>query len=564
MKDDTLRTLTFKTATSASGVVHGDLVLHVILGSAVTSHALQRNASVLVGRSRGADIVIDHPSVSRRHMRIYTGNELVVEDLGASNGVVVVGARVPPHGRVAIQPGVTVELGAAMVVVQRGAASPSPRRVWSHSYFEGRVEDECARAERTGGSFAVLRVRGQSEHLEEIISSALEPSDALARYGPSDLEGLLLERSSEQAEAVAKEVARRIAARGIEAHVAVACCPRDARSAGALLAAAQQAVEPRRSPGLARSPRSVLRPSLTPMLGALERVAAGAVSVLVTGETGTGKEVVAELIHRGSPRASSPLVKLNCAAFTETLLASELFGHERGAFTGADRAKPGILESADGGTVFLDELGEMPLSIQPKLLRVLEDRVVVRVGALRGKAIDVRFVAATNRDLEREVAEGRFREDLYWRLNGFQVHLPPLRETRGDIAVLVEHFLATAARSAGLRAAPELTPAAQELFAGYAWPGNVRELRNVIERAVLLSGGERIDLEHLPVDKMRARIVASDPLGAAVGEREKTRIAQALAQCGGNQTHAAKLLGIARGTLLSRMDQYGITRPRKR
>jgi transcriptional regulator with PAS, ATPase and Fis domain len=281
---------------------------------------------------------------------------------------------------------------------------------------------------------------------------------------------------------------------------------------------------------------------------------------------------VAELVHSLSPRAACPLVRLNCAGFSETLLASELFGHERGAFTGADRAKPGVLEGAEGGTVFLDEVGELPMSIQPKLLRVLEDKVVTRVGALKGRPIDVRFVAATNRDLEVEVAEGRFRQDLFFRLNGFQLRIPPLRERPGEIAELARAFLAPAARAAGLATAPSLSQEAQELLVGYSWPGNVRELRNVIERAVLLSTDGVITAVHLPTDKMRQRVTRSagvpvadhDPLRAALEARERQRVEDALAQCGGNQTHAARLLGISRGTLVTRVNAYGLTRPRKR
>jgi transcriptional regulator with PAS, ATPase and Fis domain len=267
-------------------------------------------------------------------------------------------------------------------------------------------------------------------------------------------------------------------------------------------------------------------------------------------------------------------VKLNCASLSETLLASELFGHERGAFPGADRAKPGVLESADGGTVFLDEVGELPFAIQPKLLRVLEDKVVTRVGALKGKAIDVRFVAATNRDLESEVALGRFRQDLYFRLSGFQLRIPSLRERAGDVLDIAAVFLEQAARSVGLSATPTLSPEAREILVSYSWPGNVRELRNVVERAVLLCGEGEIRADHLPTDKMQQRVALfaphgdrdsgnADPLLGALAEREMHAIRDALAQCGGNQTRAARLLGISRGTLLKRMNTHGLVRPRE-
>jgi len=554
--DETLRTLTFKNAATIAGApAHAGFVLHVVIGSAVTTHALPSKGEIVIGRSRACDVCIDDPSVSRQHMRLRLDDAIVAIDLGAQNGIVINGVRLAREGRQMIQPGATMEIGGAMVVLQRGTPAARPRRIWSHTYFEGRVEDECARAERTNGAFSILRVRSSSiDKLESLLSSLLEPSDVLASYGPADLEALLMDRVIENAREIEKEIRAR--APGLDITVAVVSYPKDGRSAGALLAAAHAALEPQKG-----APSSMnLRPSLVPLVSALKRIARGNVSVLVTGETGVGKELIAELVHQASPRASKTLVKLNCAALSETLLASELFGHERGAFTGADRAKQGILELADGGTVFLDEIGELPTSVQPKLLRVLEDRTVIRVGALRGRVVDVRFVSATNRDLDAEVAQGRFREDLYYRLNGFQVHLPPLRQEPGDIDMLVSDFLASAARAAGLRKTPPLDDEARALIASYSWPGNARELRNVIERAVLLSNGDTIGVEHLPVDKMRMRVVGT----TVAGDGEKMRITAALAECGGNQTHAARLLGISRGTLLSRMDAYGLIRPRKR
>ena len=311
----------------------------------------------------------------------------------------------------------------------------------------------------------------------------------------------------------------------------------------------------------------------------VERVAAGNISVLLLGETGVGKEVFAEMVHRLSPRAKGPFLRLSCAALSESLLESELFGHERGAFTGAVQTKHGHLEMAQGGTVFLDEVGEMPPSIQVKLLRVLEERRVTRVGGLKARDIDVRFIAATNRQLEAEIPAGRFRQDLYFRLNGFSLTIPPLRERQSEIEPLARAFLAQACREARRERQPELSPEALDLLRAYSWPGNVRELRNVVERAFLLCTGERITAEHLPVEKMNATLAAwpapaPPPAPAsAPAERglrgelesvEKQRILDALAACAGNQSQAAKLLGIPRNTLLARLDQYGVPRPRKR
>jgi DNA-binding NtrC family response regulator len=293
----------------------------------------------------------------------------------------------------------------------------------------------------------------------------------------------------------------------------------------------------------------------------LERVAPGEISVLMQGETGVGKEVFAERLHGKSRRASKPLLRLNCGGFTETLLDSELFGHEKGAFTGADRAKPGLLESADGGSVFLDEIGELPLTLQARLLRVLQDRKVQRIGALEPRAIDVRFISATNRDLQAEVAAGRFRSDLYYRLNGVTIDIPPLRERVAEIAPLARRFIADATRQLGASRELRLSRDALARLEQYAWPGNIRELKNVIEAAVLVVPDDEITVEYLSIGK--APVEASvGTLHADVDALEKQRILEALEATGGNQTRAAQRLGISRGTLLSRLKQYGIKRPR--
>jgi DNA-binding NtrC family response regulator len=311
------------------------------------------------------------------------------------------------------------------------------------------------------------------------------------------------------------------------------------------------------------------------------RVALGRVSVLVLGETGTGKEVLAETIHRVSTRSRGPFLCVNCAALSESLLESELFGHERGAFTGAHQAKIGLLESASGGTVFLDEIGEMKPSTQAKLLRVLELRELTRVGGVRARAIDVRFVSATNRDLAEEVARGGFRRDLYFRLNAVTLHVPPLRERRIEIRYLAERFLRTAAAQAGMARDPILSAAALDKLERHPWPGNVRELKNVIERAVLLCS-DAVLPEHLALDATSPRARPSEPpserpsvppgppLSQEMGFRdevaalERQRIQEALERFAGNQTRAAAHLGISRRTLIKRLDAYGVSRPRKR
>jgi transcriptional regulator with PAS, ATPase and Fis domain len=296
------------------------------------------------------------------------------------------------------------------------------------------------------------------------------------------------------------------------------------------------------------------------------RTAAGLITVLILGETGTGKEVLANWIHSRSPRASGPLLCINCAALTETLLESELFGHDKGAFTGAASSKPGLLETAAGGTVFLDEIGEMNAALQTKLLRTLESREIMRVGGRAPRAIDVRFIAATNRDLEAEVESKRFRQDLYFRLNGITLTVPPLRERVPDIAPLARRFVTDASRFADRRA-PRLSAEAVEILQGYSWPGNIRELRNVMERALVLCEGGEITTEHLPVDKLRLQRIAPGAAASAASAAddddtlERQRILDAMAAFGGNQTRVAATLGIARGTLIARLERYGIRRP---
>ncbi len=297
------------------------------------------------------------------------------------------------------------------------------------------------------------------------------------------------------------------------------------------------------------------------------RIAQGPINVLVLGETGSGKEVLAQTIHRQSARSSGPFVVLDCAGLPESLAESELFGHEKGAFTGAAAPKPGLFEAADQGTIFLDEVGELPLSVQVKLLRVLEDGTVRRIGALAPRAVDVRVVAATNRDLAVEVKEGRFRQDLYFRLNGMTLTLPPLRARTEELFDLAQLFADRTARVMGKKP-PALSRHALDALEAHAWPGNVRELRNVVERAVVLCVGEEIGPEHLMLEtaarSVPGRKLAGLSLQGDLDALERARIEAALSKCAGNQTKAAELLGMPRRTLVARLTQYGLTRPRKK
>jgi two-component system NtrC family response regulator len=280
------------------------------------------------------------------------------------------------------------------------------------------------------------------------------------------------------------------------------------------------------------------------------RVAATEATTCLQGESGTGKEVIARFIHRRSPRRHAPFIAINCAALPEQLLESELFGFERGAFTGAQQPKPGQIELAAGGVLFLDEVTEMTPAAQAKFLRVLQEREFLRLGGTRPVRLNVRVIAATNRNLHDAVARAQFRDDLYYRLNVFDIRIPPLRERRDDIPLLAASFLREFAG-----ATTELTPAAIEALCRYDWPGNVRELRNVLERTAIVCDGPFIDAEHLSlsIDAAVAPLISTD-----LGVLERQAIEQALREVRGNKVRAARQLGITRTQLYSRLKKYGL------
>ena len=285
-------------------------------------------------------------------------------------------------------------------------------------------------------------------------------------------------------------------------------------------------------------------------------------TVLITGESGTGKELIATALHDNSARAHAALVQVNCAAVVETLLESELFGHERGSFTGADRRREGKFVQADGGTLFLDEVGEMSPTMQAKLLRVLQEHELQRVGGQQTIAVDVRIIAATNRDLEEDVRQGRFREDLYYRLNVVTLHMPPLRDRKEDIPLLAE-FFADRYATKNRRKFAGFTPGCMELLLRYPWPGNVRELENAMERGIILMRGEYLDEEGLPLVIQKTRQEAgrsADMVPASLAEAEQQVISRVLAACGGNKSEAARRLNITRKTLLKKISRYGLER----
>ena len=304
-------------------------------------------------------------------------------------------------------------------------------------------------------------------------------------------------------------------------------------------------------------------PSIRAVYRLIEQAAPTSASVLIWGESGTGKELAAQTIHELSPRSSFPFVAINCAAIPETLLESEIFGHEKGAFTGATASRPGKFENAEGGTLFLDEVGDVSPSIQSKLLRAIEQKEVMRVGGSQVIHADVRIIAATNQDLKGRVEAKAFREDLYYRLNVFNIVVPPLRERREDIPKLCDHFLALIGKENGVPP-KRLSPAALKSLLACRWPGNARQLRNALETATLVSQGDTIEPGDLPPEVTQAVLppTAAEPIplpaSRTLGEMEREAIRAALAETGGNKTQAAKLLGIGLRTLHRKVKEYGI------
>ncbi|MEC9373485.1 MAG: sigma-54 dependent transcriptional regulator, partial [Planctomycetota bacterium] len=305
------------------------------------------------------------------------------------------------------------------------------------------------------------------------------------------------------------------------------------------------------------------------ILQTVRTVAASRIPVLITGESGVGKELIAEAVHSNSPRAAKRFVTFNCAGQSESLLEDQLFGHVKGAFTGADRDREGVFEYANNGTLFLDEIGDMPLNMQAKLLRVLESGEVVRLGANDARKTDVRFVSATNKDLKKAVDEGSFREDLFFRINAAHVHIPPLRERREDIPRIVHHAIARYAAEMGREGPPpDITDAAMMRLTAYNWPGNVRQLLNVVQNMVVMcvgAGENALDVRHIPDDIKAGEGDVDDAAqeggslaGASLQQLEKRAIRETLRLTGGNREQAARLLGIGERTLYRKLKEYGL------
>jgi DNA-binding NtrC family response regulator len=536
---------------------------------------------LVLGRAFPSDLVIDDPSLSRQHVRFTWMPEGVrVEDLGSTNGTHLRGDRIE---KALLPPGETITVG-TVTVSWNLASSAMLEGIESYERFFAHLSDELVRARTFRRPLALLMIRAlgpEPTHASRWVPrlrTALRPVDRVTLWGESAALVLLPETDAERARVVAGSLVEgnRLGEPTLLCGVALY-----GSSAGELLdrarllarkakPSARVVVEDEESLPTATDRPVFASPRMQALKELIERVAQSTIPVLVRGETGSGKEVVARAIHESSPRARGPMRSVNCGAMPANLVESLLFGHERGAFTGADKTTPGLFEQAHGGTLFLDEVGELSPAAQAALLRVLETRRLMRVGGTEEIEVDVRVVAATHRDLEAMVGAGTFRQDLYYRLNTITLEVPPLRDRREDLDALVERFLDEASRATGGRARG-IDDDARALLRAHAWPGNVRELRNVIERAVVISVGDRVGVADLP-DALR-RPVASSRRGdsePSIDEasdsdfRDRVRayetqlILDALERSQGNQTAAAKLLRMPLRTLVHKMKAYGI------
>lgn len=550
-------------------------------------------SELLLGRSRQCEVVLTDGRASGRHARLQATIDgcLKIEDLGGKNGTLLNTALLAAHRPVVLVPGDIVGIGVCQIVPRVGAHYPSRGRLWSYDDLEQALDDALATArEKREGIALVHWETARSVAWPRVVAelaAAVPPPNALIAYAPRHHLAMLVGLSESDVEQVAE--AGREALQGLSQESVrhgVAFSPRDGAKAAALIERAFDALRRRSGPPVTHDWNGAASSSkMVSVLNLAERAARSNITVLITGETGVGKEVTARRIHETSVRQRAPMLTVNCGALAETLVDSELFGYERGAFTGATTSRRGLLESAEGGTVFLDEIGETTQATQTKLLRALESREIIPVGGRAARTIDVRFVAATNKDLEYECRQGRFREDLYFRLAGIVIYVPPLRERREEILPFATTFIAAAVAPTG-RSPPRLTQAALEMMMRYTWPGNIRELRNAMEHAVVLCDGDEIGAEHLPqtlrrgsvgesllrggritVDESTVRVLgarrsAVDEGGIRTDERRR-QVTEALSRNGWNQGKAALELGVSRKTLMVWMDKLGIPRPQK-
>ncbi|MFO0745538.1 MAG: sigma 54-interacting transcriptional regulator [Myxococcota bacterium] len=585
------------------------VALVVIDGTTSTRVPLGEGRCVIIGRAADADIVLADARASRYHARVdLQGGALSVTDLGSHNGTRLNGERLAREATRPLARGDVLTLGSAALVVHAevaaGEPAPTAQVLLTWPELERRAADEVLRAAAVGRSVSalVVRVDAVTPELERAWATAARRLDLLAG-GDGLLAALLPELDGSAALMHARALLMAVQALAREARGGLARAPDDTPDGGGLLLAASAASRDAAAGTLALAESTVVEhkvgdhvlvvaePVMTALLGLVRRLAQGHLPVLVLGESGVGKEGIAACLHYWSEpaRAARPFVALNCAALPDELIESELFGHAKGAFTTALTARAGLLETADGGTVFLDEVGDLSLRAQAKLLRAIESGVVRRVGETKDRRVEFRIVAATHRDIESAVQAGAFREDLWFRLAGAIVRVPPLRERPRDLVVLARRFLGEL-RDDG-RGRLTLAPDALLALARHTWPGNVRELRHAIEYAATSTPTGVVTAADLPQRirgsapppraPERPRLPATDPVpatatsGAAaegpaapgrtlaeeVRDLEVRRIREALAETRGNQTRAAELLGVPRRTFIEKLKRYELGTP---
>ncbi len=581
---------------SSSSVKEGDrCYLLVLEGGSSRMFHLPSHGMVLIGRTSEAELQLHDDSVSRRHARItVVDGEASVSDLSSYNGTRVNGERI--SGSHELSSGDVVSVGDVLLVLHRTSREPKPRATLSKEAALRRIAEEIARAQESERAFSLLVVRfsdGPLERskLELTAQGRLRLIDATSWIGERELLVILPEQEPATARRVATALLSALLLQDGPVRIGLATHLRDGSDPEALCGAARSAAASAQPATIQSAAEAVTRlsmddreilladPAMLGLFDLLKRLARSDIHVLIRGETGAGKENAAYAVHYFSSRREKPFVAVNCAAIAETLIESELFGHERGAFSGATHSKPGLLEAAAGGTVFLDEVGELSAGAQSKLLRALESKRITRVGDVKEREVDIRIVAATHRDLEAMARAKQFREDLFFRLGAATVILPPLRERPREVGMLAQSFLKGACERLR-RSSLLLSHQALRALCAYVWPGNVRELRNAMEYVAAVVTGNTVEAHHLPPaiasvlhPSERAEVSkpaterplreaepaqAFRPIAEELRELERRRMQEALRASGGVRKQAAELISMPLRTFTLKLKQYGL------
>jgi DNA-binding NtrC family response regulator len=573
---------------------------------------LRPHTPLVVGRTPPADVMINDVALSRQHARftLVEDGQLLVEDLGSTNGTMVDGLSVE---RAELKPGEEVSFGgvtATFHAIAGGEPPASSTAFAGHERFRAALETEIVRARFFGRRVAVLLVKALEPRASHVrfwaprAQALLRPVDRVGLYSDDSIHVLLPEVSAKQAKDMGASIVAALGPAGSKTSFVcgIAVFPDTATSVEELLGETSSTVKAatrdapvqvaadhelrtfNRGDGPGADALVVAEsPVMRQLLVTADRVSRGNLPILLRGETGSGKEVLSRYLHEHSPRRGKPLVCVNCAAIPQQLVESTLFGHERGAFTGANAQHKGVFEAGDGGTVFLDEIGELPPAAQAALLRVLETKRFTRVGSTKEIAVDVRVIAATHRDLETMVESQGFRQDLFFRLNAITLLIPPLRARGTDIAILAQRFLEQANEANG-GSVRGIDPSALDLLRAYPWPGNVRELKNAIDRAAVIAQGDMVTVDDLPErvcavsgasparpeprEEGESSVPAPPSLESLSGDfrarmerLESEVLVQALREAGWNQTEAARQLSMPLRTLVYKIRMHGIRRP---